>query len=251
MDSESLAMLRSIMGTLLLAVVIGIVTGMQNPRYGYILLPVFALLTGLSAHAILSGKLSNKAVRLANKVILSSSCLLSIVSIVIAIMLNSQEVNFPTIFLALLSIGVAFASILAWRKASLRLLYISLTAAIVLLAFSFDYIKNRDRSKRSGQAAGLILAETVGTNTTVTTGLMLWTHPEIFHYANVTVNAHNRYVFAKPFDLRQDGWIVFHKREWKEWSQRYPERFSRTSELPTHVRGTVLTWYNGGHKSKN
>jgi hypothetical protein len=72
---------------------------------------------------------------------------------------------------------------------------------------------------------------------------MIWTHPEIFHYAGVRVDARNRWDFAAPFELGRSGWLLFHRREWPAWQERWPERFSRMKELPTHVKGSVLTYY--------
>lgn len=244
MEKSNVWLLRAIIGTLLTALLVGVATGMENIRYSYILLPLFALTTGLVAHTASSGKLSNRNLRLVNKAILVISVLFCIGVAGVAMYLNLTNWRLTTTLILLLAIAASPLTIFAWLRQKPRLLYSGLAVAVILCAFTFDYVKNAERSDRSGKSAGIVLRRIAGDDARVATGLMLWTHPEIFYYADANVHAYNRYRFADPFDIEEAGWVLFHRREWEKWSQRYPDRFSKITELPTHVRGAVLAWHS-------
>ena len=72
---------------------------------------------------------------------------------------------------------------------------------------------------------------------------MIMTHPEMFYYSGLTIE---RYLFRDRPERRDDvpeGWNVFLNREWTALSEGDLSGFSRVTNLPTHVHGTVLAWY--------
>jgi len=243
-DPKSQAILRSLLGIYVIAAAIGVASGMHNPRYGYILLPVFALLAGLFGGEIASGRIDRREVRIANIALLAVILLLGIAAAGMAVWIVVDGGAYAALALAIPGTVAFGGGIIAWRRARSGMLYASAVLAIVAVALCFDTIKNRERYERSGFKAALEVAKIVEPQERVVTGLMLWTHPEIFHYADVEVDARNRWKFAEPFELEKDGWVLFHRREWERWHHRWPERFSRIEELPTHVPGAVLAWYS-------
>ncbi len=243
LDDEENRMLRALVSTLAIALLLGVVTGMKNPRYGYIVLPLFAFMAGLAARPLVAGRLGNKQIRLINKVILLFAVLLGAIAVAAAVMLATRAFNPSHILIALLGIAAAAGAVRAWITARPRSLYAAMIAAVVAFALAFGYIKNEERTARSGMNAAATLAANVLPGQAVTTGIMLWTHPEMFYYAGVAVNPHNRYEFEEPYELYEEGWVLFHRDEWAKWSRAFPERFGEPIELPTHVWGAVLVWH--------
>lgn len=251
LENDTAMMLRSLAGTYVIAAAVGVVSGMRNPRYGYILLPIFALLAGLYAATVANGKTDKREQRIAHIALLSVTLLLGLAAVGMAVRIVSETGEYLALGLALPA-ALAFAgAVQAWRKARAGLLYCACVLALVSVALGFDHIKNGERWERSGYRAGIEMADITGKDARVMTGLMLWTHPEIFHYAEVEVDARNRWQFAEPFELGKSGWVLFHRREWERWNRRWPGRFSRVKELPTHVRGAMLAWYSDPEPQSN
>lgn len=236
--------LRSLLGTLAASLLIGMVTGMTNPRYAYINLPLLALIAGSLAYAWRIGALSPGDQRtLLRLLLLFSGVLLIGLSAAMGWLFPWHRAPWAGAAITALIAGAAWALVDAIRHARHPRFLRLIAALLVLSSLVFAHIKNDRREKRSAYDAAQILRERAGDGPVIT-GLMLWTHPELFYYADVEVRPYNRYRFETPFELEEDrGWVVFHRWEWSVWSKAYPDRFRRAISLPTRVPGTVLVWY--------
>lgn len=234
--------LKAVYGALFGAMALGIASGMTNPRYAYGLLPWFAVLAG--AWISLQSDWSSRQMR---RLSIAALSLFGLAGILLAIVaLRKQGGGMPDVALAgVLSLvlwvwGVRRGQcgpspVLGWIAAGL----------ILSMAVSFAGYKNAEREDRSGYRAAIELRRLVGEGTTVHAAHMIMTHPEMFYYSGLPIQ---RYLFQDRPERRGDvpeGWNVFLNREWSALSEGDLSGFSWMTNLPTHVHGTVLAWYQG------
>lgn len=239
---EDARRVRAVFGAVFGAMAIGVASGMTNPRYGYGMLPWFALLAG----AWFAGQASWGRPR-DRRIGMAAIGMLSLAGVVLAgIALHKHGRPALDVTAAgLTALGLGGWGIRSWRSgATIRPLHGWITAGLVAsMAVSFAVLKNAERTERSGLRAGLELRQRVGDGTTVHAAHMIMTHPELFYYSGLPIE---RYLFRQQLKMQGEvpaGWNVFLNREWAELAEGDLAGFSMITGLPTHVRGTVLAWY--------
>lgn len=231
----------SLAGALVVSFAAGIVSGMTNPRYGYINLPLLAPFAGIIAYASQSGALTDAERRMLYRAGLFLGGLL-LTGLSVWGLLARSHGTAPTLApLALLLLAGATGLIRSARKKRTAPLSAALVMLLLAGAVVFAHEKNRQREERSAYTAARQLAEVVDTEQPVVTGLMLWTHPELFYYAGIDVKPYNRYRFETPFPLEESrAQVVFHAREWPEWKAAFSNELETVRLLDTHVPGARL-----------
>ncbi|MCP5488521.1 MAG: glycosyltransferase family 39 protein [Verrucomicrobia bacterium] len=232
--------LKVVYGAIFGAMFIGVVSGMTNPRYAYGLFPWFAVLAG--AWFSLQSDWNVRPVR---RLSIAALSLLGLAGIILAMVaLRKAGGGMPDVALA----GVLSLVLWVWgvrRGQSGPSPAMGWIAAGIILsmAVSFAGYKNIERKDRSGYRAAMELRRLVGEGATIHAAHMIMTHPEMFYYSGLTIE---RYLFRDRPERRDDvpeGWNVFLNREWTALSEGDLSGFSRVTNLPTHVHGTVLAWY--------
>ncbi len=242
---------RSIVGALVVSLLISAASGMINPRYAYINLPLFALLAGAVAKSWERGLLPADVRAWLLHLMLFFAIIIALLHLGLAVLLLRCEwtpIVLVTAPVALTALVALVLLLLKQRQAPAMACFVAL---IALLTIPFAHHKNLNRSRRSGYAAGKELARIIQPNTNVVAGLMLWTQPELFYYAGVQVDVKNRYRFEMPMDLPEDCWIVFHRDEWPAWHYAFPNRLSRIATLPIHAPDTRVAWYSAATNLTN
>ncbi len=222
--------------TFLLSLLYSVMMGLDNPRYGYMFFPLLAMLCGAAV------RFHPVVLRWAPAL---TALLYAVVQGVLFVQMPEAEGITRTGLIAvtvLTGLALAHGLFFTWRRRQQTAL-LGCALVMVLTVFPFAHYKNISRFERSGHSAAQLLSLQIKPAERIITGLMLWTHPEIFHYAGVSVDAVNRYQFEKPYDMDKEGWVLFHGDEWRVWSAVYTSRLSRITAIPTHVSGTVLAWY--------
>lgn len=241
---------RAIHAALVVACVAAFCSGMINPRYAYVMLPMLALLAGAVAAAWKRGALDGPTERslLALLMFLASAyAAMACVFAAIAWRGNAHPLLVAVIALAALSaMALAMRCIPArqWKSGLLGLI-----ATILLAALLFSDIDNRDKTRRTAREAGLALAAVVGADPPIVTGVLPLDQPELFHYANARVRSYPE-AFKTPYDLRYTGWVLFQRDEYRHWLAAQPGRISKVKILwPPHENkdaNAYLVWYEAG-----
>ena len=234
---------RALVGTLAVGSLTAVLTGMINPRYAYVLLPMLCPLAGAVAVAWRREMLPKSVSVLWEQATAAAAIILLVVCVAVAAVAWRKTDHKP-----LLAVSVAAAAITAgltlrwmagrhWRAAAA-----GLVTLMVMTALPLDVYNNLDRARRSAFPAAQRLERAVGAGTLVTAGLLPVDHPELFYYAHVRVEAHMKQ-FAGPVDLPTSRWILLDDAEYPAWKAAVPDRLSHETEVwPEHKSG-FLAWY--------
>ena len=242
-DEETYLRIKGITGGTFAALGICILSLISNPRYGYMIPPMFCLSAGIVVMAWERGYLSERLIRIIVGVIKFTA--LIVVSVQVAMIVqvwpsstSAHPVLVITSVLLLISLWFIFRLLKQQQYGHAGLVLVGMC---VLLSFSFNEYMTRKRCRQSGLNAGTMLKEWVGTNTLIHAETMVRYHPEIFYYADVRVQRHSEMI-DESYTPESSGWYVLHEWEWTAWAPTVSNHLSRIKQLPEPDEATVC-WF--------
>lgn len=228
---------------------IGVISRITNPRYMYISLPMLCPLAGAVAWAVVQASDTDR-MRLQVQAILKTSAIAFLgltFGLTAYVAWRTSQITIGLIGPALLGGAVGAWLITTWssqRPASLA----GVCVALLMLATApYSALHNQTRREIASYGAAQELRRIVGEQRSVCAGDWVLTGPELFLYADVSVDFY-RHGLAGVRSLPHDGWVVFHQREWEAWANRR-DRFDPVIVLPTRNRNAILAYYHGARDS--
>jgi len=235
---------RRIIATLALTIgiswVVCLASGMVNPRYGYVTLP---LLAPLAAGIVMRAMDDPEGTERLKMWAIGSGIGLVIGHVVLSILAaqSTQETSDQIVIIVCRVAGVVAALLaifLSMKRLSPRV-GVCLFVSVALLAPSFAIQDAADAQRRSGITAAAKLREIVGDGATVTAGAILRYQPELFHYAGVNVETFGEDLPDSPH-LPGERWVLMSDGEHKKYLANSPERIDSdtmilSNEKPIYV----------------
>lgn len=240
---------RALQGTVYAALVLLVVSGVTNARYGYQVLPPLAPCAGLVLAGWSSGVFPERWRKVFSG-ILASLAMLGMLAVLGVLAVGFVRFGFGWAFLgwALAGVWGGTAVLAALWSHRLRAASIGGILLLAAAAIGFGLVKNEERRERSGFEAAQVLKATIGPGTPVLAAKMVRTHPEMLYYADARVQPGFRFGtdLEPPLEWPEDVWVVFQATEWQVCSAAMPGRLSDATPLPTHVPGTVVARLRAG-----
>jgi hypothetical protein len=119
-----------------------------------------------------------------------------------------------------------------------------LVVLIALAAVPFAYHFRLDRFERSGYGQAAFLRQTVGAGSTVLTGGMLRSQPELFYYAGVNTVLGDIVQLPSPEHFPGGYWVCLNEAEYARWMKAVPDRLSRITPIQSHKLKGYIAWYS-------
>jgi hypothetical protein len=249
LDDDQLARMRAVAWTCLVALLIGAVARVINPRYMFSVLPLLCPLAGAAATAwARSADADTQATRL-RQVLTVFAIILPCIAAGLAWMTIQRSGVFDLALAAAASVAALIGvwTVLQWVRVRPLHGCAGMVAMLLPCSFAFAAFKNVRLSEISSRDAGLRLREAVGEGAIVTAGEWVMNGPELFFYAGVEVDfrsAREHYLWS-PREFTTDRWLVLHSNEWKHWEHDpIAARLSHVEVLPTRGRNAMLAWYD-------
>jgi 4-amino-4-deoxy-L-arabinose transferase-like glycosyltransferase len=239
--SQALAM------SLLYSWVICFLTGMINPRYGYVTFAPFCVLAGGLAAAV--PKLPAKASHWLRAIVVAS---------VVVMAAGYWSVTFLMAWRGHfghgLMIGAGIASMLiaivTFRLLTTRASWTpawGLVALVVLLAVPFAYQFNVERNERSSYQAAQLLRSEISPGQKIMSGSVLHSHPELFLYAGFPAEATPTFALQSPDQYSGGFWVVLDPEEYGRWSKCAASRLSKWKAFKIYRDDCWLAWLAPKH----
>ena len=221
-------------GSLAGALIFGVVAQISNPRYMYMVLPLFALLTGAAARMWSDGLLPPRRTAWIRGGLAFFALVACIAQPVLLYRSLPQEG-----FLLGLSIlcipatwGLALYTLKQWRAERPDAACLGTLGLSLLLTINFNAFTNQDRAERSGRVTAEAMKEHVPEGTLIHAERMVYFHPEIFYYADYPVQRYPENfdgAFTPPF---KEGWMLMGPKEWRLWGEQNRHRLESYTRLP-------------------
>jgi 4-amino-4-deoxy-L-arabinose transferase-like glycosyltransferase len=246
LDEPSRRVAGALTWTVILALLIGAIARIANPRYALIVVPMLCPLAGSIAAAWARGWFDDQAQRRLRQLMTICTVGLAVVAVVLTVLVNydRDSLDVATIVAGVLAMCLGLWSVRQWMRVRIAHACAGVVGVLITCSFVFAAMRNESRAQISSRDAGIVLRELVGAGQTVTSGMWVMNGPELFHYAGVNVEYHREFL-REPRDFPSDRWIVFHSDEWQTWSdQAAQRRLSRIAVLPTRKRNAILAWYD-------
>ncbi len=233
---------RSLTASFFSALLVGILAGLHNPRYGYPVLPLLCPLAGAVASALQEGRLPAPLQRSVSSLLAFSALVFTALHLgLLGMVWHALGVDFLLIAAGALSLVLCVVALTAWLLNQPPALGRTLVLLLLLTAIPFTRFNNGQRTRRSGLLAGQSLRRVIGDDGHVSARNMVFFQPEIFYYAGVRVEAlAESPLRAAPAD---DGWMVLHWKELQKWQTETPGRLSCVTRLPTAKMVVYAAWY--------
>lgn len=213
----TLPIVRACVGACIAALVLCGLAMLQEPRYGYVVLPLLCPLVGAIVAAWRRGELDESALNLLRLIAAVFTIAMSIAAVVMIVMIRDQP-DAPWAYWGLrivLALGFTVGAIVLWDKRNPRVKAGAavLVAAVLLAAMSHaDYQVHRN-SQRSAASAAPRLVGLVGRDAPVVAERMVMIRPELFYYAEVEVQRPPGQTIVESWAEVRGSWIVFHDRQ--------------------------------------
>mgnify|MGYP006273638103 CR=1 FL=1 len=225
-----------------------LLNGVTNPRYGYVLLPMWPLLAGAVAAAWRTDRLTPSDRRFVQWVLGVTATAVPIAAAAMAWTMRDAVYAFPAEpwLTAAIVAGpiVAVAAAAAWAMRHRGVGVAALTAGLLVLALPMIVMQTQQRYDRSGREAGLVLAAHTPEGVTVIADALVRDKPEVFVYAEGVTGRSRRGLFDRPagVDLDPGTWVGLTRAEWTRWHETEgAPPLERVVELPTRAdRPAVL-----------
>jgi hypothetical protein len=217
---------RSVVGALLVGSIVAILSGMVNPRYGYVMLPLVCLLAGAVAACAARGELPKSARDWARGTLDVSA--VGFLGLTVGVAIKSWKAAEPADQAMIVIAGIiAIAAVVIWLK---RRKAIALISLLALVSFPLAVFFKQDRANRSAYPAAMVLAAKLPAGTLVTTGQISMNQPELFYYSRMRVESYPTR-FATPLRLPASRWVILTREEYAAWSAAPGNVLSQVTEL--------------------
>ncbi len=230
---------RSIIGTLMVGSIVAILSGMINPRYAYVMLPLICLLAGAVSACRVRGELS-AASRQVARYVLDTSAIAFFGLIVAAAFAKWKLASSPDRAMILAAAVVALCTLLIYLRGKSAT---ALAGLIVLTSFPLAVYFKQDRAKNSAYPAAMLLAEKLPAGTLITCSEFPMDHPELFYYSKMRVESYPTR-FGSPLALPSGRWVVLTRTEYAALSQGPVNALSQVTELWPERNNAYLAWYD-------
>lgn len=240
-------------------------SGMTNPRYAYILLPLLAPIVGILGDLWHRSRLSASTSQALNTAQFITTIALFIFGAILLYQIHdklSLATSTPhlrsadgkltsyqsynkflstALILWALPLGIIAAiTIIPAARGHLRRSAIPLGLLLIVTALLFGNYNQYRRSAKSGYTAGLTLKSLIPPDAPLTVWYTLWAQPEVLYYADA--NAHPQPLGTTHENLPA-GWVLFYDTEFMRWRTAFPDRLSRITRLPLSHKDAYLAWY--------
>jgi 4-amino-4-deoxy-L-arabinose transferase-like glycosyltransferase len=235
---------RGLLGTIVVALLIGVLSRIDTPRYMYIVLPLLCPLTGAVGAAWVRGGYGASMRRFLRQVLTVFAIALCGIYIGLVVLLQERFDAARAVDVALAGVSVllgAWTVIELIRRHPLRGAW-GIVALLALLTQPFIALEIADRRATSSYEAALVLRDIVGPKAEVIADKWIMNGPELFFYAGVDV-VYDRNLLKHPQHFDHDCWIVFHTDEWDAWETEMGEHLDSRIVLPTRNRNAILARY--------
>jgi 4-amino-4-deoxy-L-arabinose transferase-like glycosyltransferase len=213
-DADKQQLFRALLGCVLVAFAIQIFSGLDNPRYAYLVLPILCPLAGALIygwrHDFWPGRARHE-VLFWSTVLSILYCIVGAVFLVIARRMHGASIA--------LCVGLGVLILLAlWAGATgkVRWCLAIVAGAICLAALSFGIYKSTEDFARSAAAQSAALAADVPADQPLFTWNVLWSQPELFYYAHLNPTVRR---LVPSTDLPSPAWLVLDANEWAAWKR--------------------------------
>ncbi|MDB5354830.1 MAG: family glycosyltransferase,4-amino-4-deoxy-L-arabinose transferase [Phycisphaerales bacterium] len=239
MESGRRRIAIALAASVLIALAVCIVTGTDNPRYEYVVLPPLCPLAGAVCVAAFAA--GGNAAMWMRWIVAGSVVALAIAAVGLA----AAAWPLPHAKVVLAASAILALGVAAWTIANLPTTWRAawgLAVLVLITAIPFGLQRHYDRSNTSGIHAGETLRQIAGKNAAVAVGGAVTSKPEVFYYAGARVN----YFPANftPQNVRPGTWVYLEEGERKRWLQQPGVRLERVTVIPrTPKVNDYLAWY--------
>ena len=233
---------RSLTASFFSALLVGILAGLHNPRYGYVVLPLLCPLAGAVAQAFVENRLPVPLQRAVLSLLAFSTLGFAILHLgLLGMVWHSFGADILLVAAGVLSLVLCGMGLTMWLLNQPRGIGQILVLLLLLTAIPFAHFNNGQRTRRSGLTAGQSLRRIVKDEQSVRARNMVFFQPEIFYYAGVRVEP----LAGSPQNgaPSEDCWMVLHWKELQKWQAEMPGRLSGVTRLPTAKMAVYAAWY--------
>ncbi|MCC6580074.1 MAG: glycosyltransferase family 39 protein [Phycisphaeraceae bacterium] len=239
LDAARADRLRACTGTYLAGLLLCLVNGVGNPRYGYMLLPMLALASGALAAAV-SGKTIQASFRRAMPVALLVIALVTAAAVIVTAGLSQHAPReMGTHWPAMLVATSASATVFILCCLAIRAGRLGPAAALVAMLFAVlscpvAELNSQSRWQRSGYTDAQTIRAIVGPESSLTAGKLIWDKPELLYYTHLPIHG-VRHGLTWPLSSPVKGWMVLDRREWQSWKTAHVPHVQHVTELASAV----------------
>ena len=243
-DAPRLRLTRAMAASVLISWVICTVSGMVNPRYGYVTVAPLCLMAGALAASV--PYQIREAQSVFRRIVLGSVVLLVGGSHVLTARAWRGGVG-HVVMIASLAVGLIVAVMTFVRLTSesgFRAAW-GLLALLVLAAIPFAFQFRLDRFDRSGYGQSQALRDYVGgRDAPVLAGAVLHSLPELFWYAGLHPRTTPTFALQNPRQYPGGTWVVMDPEEHRRWTVFAPRRLSRIKRFVSHKDEVYVAWFD-------
>jgi hypothetical protein len=241
-NETRLELADALAGSMLVSWGVCIISGMFNPRYGYVTLAPLCLLAGAIAASVPHQSRSCASILRA----IACGCVVVLLGgnlFIAAVTWKAGAGRVPMIVagaLAAIVAGITFRRLNtkpAWTPAW------GLVILLILAAVPFAYQFRAERIEHSGYRAAGILRETIDPNSPLLAGEVLHSHPELFWYAGLKPQNCSTFYLPNPSHYAGGRWVVLDQDEYERWSRIAPRRLSAWKRFTIHKDVGYVAWY--------
>lgn len=246
LSGEIRCVVYGLVGTILVALLVGVLARTVNPRYMYIVFPLLCPLVGAISSCWKIGSSDLKLQIVSRKILSIFSIAIAFGSVYMAgrTWLRYEDSSAWLVAAAILAIFAGTWSARKWLKREDVTAARSTVVALLILLMLFATMSNHKRTNASSKSAGIELRRILGETQIVTSGDWVLNGPELFYYAGIDVDYRAKGLTASV-KYKENSWVVFHKLEWDAYSAKRKAEFDEVITLPTRSRNAILAHYRG------
>lgn len=234
---------RAVVLSWLAALALGMLGGVDNPRYAYLTLVPLATLAGAVAAVALAGGFSESVQRNLRALLTLLSAVMAGLAIAFWLAASDGAPGVGTWTLLGLTALLGLWTITQWVAQRPPRGLVGMTVLLVLLGAAFGEHRNDRRRALSAAAASPHLRELVGAGRVVS-GMWVMNAPELFLYAKLDVEYHPHHLNdSTPF--AEGDWVVFQQPEWESLPPARRGAFEPVVPLPVRERDALAARYVG------
>ncbi len=226
-------MSRTLLGAVAASMAIVLVNGVTNPRYGYVLLPLWLPLSGKVAADWFEGRLP-EVLGTVLRMIATGLCVgVFIAHAVFAVLLWGEPTRWmPAAATGVLSLAIGIVGVGLWVRQRVPAGSLAIVTLFALLIVPVAHFKNAQHVSSSGIDAARIIRRHVPEHATLICGDIVHGKPEILYYSDRDIdNRQDRLRDPDAVELPPGAWVVFTGLEWQIWREARGEQFIEKIDL--------------------